>query len=121
MEAEPVTPRWRRVAREALPVVVLLAVCVKSTADEWLAYDLTASDETQYVAMAWQMSDPGARPAEENELYVPLYVGCYRLLLLLPIEGEFLPFVVHGVLLALLAVLFYALARRLGTGRWVAV
>ena len=81
MEAEPVAPQWRRIARETLPALVLLAVCAKSIADEWRAYDLTASDETQYLAMAWQMSDPGAPPAEENALYVPLYVGCYRLLL----------------------------------------
>src|SRR5688572_29293102 len=111
MDAEPVAARWRFV-REALPVLVLLAVSAKSTADEWRTVDLTASDETQYLAMAWQMSDPGAQPAEENALYVPLYVGCYRLLLHVPVEGEFLPFVAHGILLTLLAVLFYALARR---------
>ena len=113
--------RWGRVAREALPLVVLLAVCVKSMSGEWRARDLTCSDETMYLAFVLLMSDPNAAPVESNPLYVPLYVEWYRLLMQLPIAIQYMPFVSHGLLMAALAGLLYALVRRLGTGRWVAV
>jgi hypothetical protein len=100
--------------------LVLFAVCFKSTHDEWRVRELTCSDETLYLACAWHLSDPGAPPAKDNPLYVPLYVGWYRALMLLPVDLEYLPFVTHGALLAVLAGLFYALVRRLSVGRWVA-
>lgn len=118
MDAQPVGSRWSRAARAALPVFVLLAVCAKSTADGWRAHDLTASDETQYVVLAAQRADPDAH-AELNPLYAPLYVAWYGLLSRLPLESEFLPYVSHALLLTILAALFYALVRRLGTGRWL--
>ena len=114
----PALSRWGRVAREVLPLLVLFTVGVKSTFDEWRAHDLTATDETLYLRCAWHFSDPAAPPPESSPLYVPLYVGWYRLLMALPVEVEYLPFVSHGVLMVVLAALFYALVRRLGTGRW---
>lgn len=114
MEDAPSHPA--RLLRDAVPLVLLLAVCAKSTFGAWQVCDLTASDETEYLVMA-------ARPegAERSALYVPLYVAWYRLVLLLPLGPEYLPFVNHALLQTALAVLFYLLARRLGVGRWVGV
>ncbi len=117
----PGLSRWSRVARELLPLLVLLTVSAKSMCGEWRARDLTESDETQYVTFAWNATHPGAPPAEADPLYVPLYAGWYRLLMHLPVEVEYLPFVSHGALMTVLAGLFYALVRRLGTGRWMSV
>ena len=100
----------------------MLSVSCKATFDEWRARDLTPTDETWYLSLAWQMSDSNARRQRNmNALYVPLYVGWYQLLLRLPIEVEYLPHVCHAVLMTLLACVFYALVRRLGTGRWMSV
>jgi hypothetical protein len=121
METVPVSSRRGRIGREVLPLFVLFAVCLKSTHDEWRVRDLTYSDETLYLACAWHLSDPGATPPKDNPLYVPLYVGWYRVLMRLPVELEYLPFVSHGALVTLLTGLFYALVRRLGVGRWMAV
>ncbi len=117
----PGLSRWSRVARELLPLLVLLTVSVKSTFDEWRARDLTGTDETLYLTCAWNAAHPGDPPPESSPLYVPLYAGWYRLLMYLPVEVEYLPFVSHGALMTVLAGLFYAIVRRLGTGRWVAV
>lgn len=111
MEGAPSRPN---LLRDVAPLLVLLAVCAKSTFGAWQVCDLTASDETEYLVMA-------ARPegAKQNALYVPLYVAWYRLLLLLPVAPEYLPFASYAILQTALAVLFYLLARGLGVGRWV--
>lgn len=120
MEPEPVAPRWRRLAREALPVLVLLAVCAKSLAGGLRTTDLITTDEAIYVGLAWFWSDPTVPPPKQHPMYAPLYVAWYRLLMLLPVGPEFLPSVNYGLLMTALALLFHALARRLGAGRWVA-
>lgn len=104
------------VTRDALSVLLLFVVCVKSLFGTWQTCDLTASDETEYAVMALRPDG-----AERSALYVPLYVAWYRLLLALPVGGEYLPFVSHALLQTALAVLFYLLVRRLGVGRCVGV
>jgi hypothetical protein len=115
----PRPSRLRRLAREVMPLLVLIAVGCKANCDEWQIRELTATDETWYLGIAWHMSDPGALPAEYHPMYTPLYVGLYRVLLCLPVEVEYLPFVCHALLLTLLGCVFYALTRRLGVGRWL--
>jgi hypothetical protein len=110
--------RWPRLTREALPLLVLLAVAFKSMFDEWRTRHLTPGDETQYLGHAWHLSGALARSVKSDPMYVPLYVWWYRLLMLLPVDVEYLPFVSHGLLMALLVGLFYGLVRRLGAGRW---
>ncbi len=106
--------RWCRAAREAVPVLILLAVAAKSAVGEWRARDLAMTDETAYLSFALDATGLGRGGIESG----PLYVQWYRLLMHLPVPVEYLPFVSHGLLQAVLAVLFYALVRRLGTGRW---
>jgi hypothetical protein len=105
---------WRRVGREVFPLVVLFAATVKALFGEWQVHDLTACDEAYYLAVALFAQEGGPVGIEVG----PLYVLWYRALLLLPIPIEYLSHVSHGLLLGLLSVLFYALARRLGVGRW---
>ena len=115
----PHLSHWRRLAHKALPLLVVFAVGCKASFDEWQVRDLTLTDETLYLGIAWQLSDPGAQPAKQHPMYAPLYVYWYRLLLCLPVDVEFLPFVNHAVLMTLLGCVFYALTRRLGVGRCV--
>ena len=110
----PRPSRWCRAAREAVPVLILLAVAAKSAVGEWRARDLAMTDETAYLSFALGATGLGRGGIESG----PLYVQWYRLLMHLPVPVEYLPFVSHGLLQAVLAVLFYALVRRLGTGRW---
>ena len=111
----PRPSRWGRAARAAVPVLLLLAVAAKSALGEWHARDLVLTDETAYLSWAVGATGLGRAGVESG----PLYVQWYRLLMHLPVSVEYLPFVSHGLLQAVLAVLFYALVRRLGTGRWV--
>ncbi len=111
----PRPSRWIRAAREAVPVLILLAVAAKSSFGEWRARDLTLTDETAYLSWAMGKLGPGPIAAEAG----PLYVAWYRLLMCLPVGVEYLPFVSHALLQGLLTLLFYALMRRLGVGRWV--
>ena len=111
----PRPSRWCRAAREVVPVLVLLAVAAKSALGEWHARDLVMTDETAYLSWAVGATGLGSVGPESG----PLYVQWYRLLMRLPVPIEYLQFVSHGLMQAVLAVLFYALVRRLGTGRWV--
>lgn len=110
-----------RVARELFPLAVLLAVCAKSTHDVWLAFDLTPCDEIHYSVLGRVLGNPQYPHLESDPLYVPLYAAWYHALSQLPVAPEFLPHVNQAVLLTALALLAYALLRRLGTGRAVAV
>ena len=106
----PGRSRWGRVAREALPLLVLIAASTKATYDEWRLRDLTLTDESFYLSLALKSADGGVSRFLEVG---PLYLLWYRVLLCAPVGIEYLSFVSHGLLLALLSGLFYALARRL--------
>lgn len=117
----PVPSLLSRLARELFPLAVLLAVCAKSTHDNWRAYDLTPSDEISYAMLGRMLGNPLFPDLDKDPLYVPLYCAWYRALNQLPVAPEFLPHLSQALLLSALAVLMYALLRRLSTGRAVAV
>jgi hypothetical protein len=110
-----------RFAHELLPLAVLLAVCAKCTHDIWRTSDLTPTDEISYALHGKMLGSPLWPDLPNEPLYFPLYAAWYRALHQLPVAPEFLPHVSQAVLLSALAVLMYALLRRLGTGRAVAV
>jgi hypothetical protein len=110
-----------RSARELFPVAVLLAVCAKCTHDNWRAFDLTPTDEISYALHGKLLGTPLASELDKDPLFVPLYAAWYRALDQLPVAPEFLPHLSQALLLSALALLMYALLRRLGTGRAVAV
>jgi hypothetical protein len=109
---------WHQLVRELLPFLVLFTASFKATYDEWKTRDLTRTDEVAYVSFALLAADPWGWVSLEAG---PLYVLWYQLLTALPIRVSYLPYVSHTLLLATLAGLFYALARRLGAGRWMGV
>lgn len=119
--AAPAPPLLSRLARELFPLAVLLAVCAKCTHDIWRASDLTPTDEISYALHGKMLGSPLWPDLYDEPLYVPLYAVWYRALHQLPVAPEFLPHVSQALLLSALAVLMYALLRRLGTGRAVAV